>query len=275
MLDNDITNIHFALGETQKKEIWCGIKENSPIIFEYEYGHFLIEFYDVDLTFLEERLNVLTSFKENRDKKILKELKTFLFPRLFADYREMLEQVNFDTIDYAIEATKRLIANHKFLHKLLELDLKDISKIDERYKLISGKMMQEEKELYLNSDFNGKNVVLTDGFPVMVYSVGDDLTPLISIYLLDLISRDVSPQKCQNCGKPFFPMGKAIYCDRVYGDKFQTCKRIGAMKAYGNNLLENESMREYRKAYKRNFARVRNGLMTKEEFEKWKIDAKI
>ena len=69
-------------------------------------------------------------------------------------------------------------------------------------------------------------------------------------------------------------MGKAIYCDRKDKNNFKTCKQIGAMKTYGANLQQNDIMREYRKAYKRNFARVRNGLMTKEEFEKWKIDAK-
>lgn len=271
MINNDVVNAHFALAQTQKKEILYAENNGKSFISDYEYGHLLIEFYDTNCALFENILSILETFIESRDRKILKNLtaQTQYLPHIAADYRKIIEHINVDTFDSAVKLTKKIILNNQFLHKILEIDLSDIVKKEDRYDAITSKMTKAEKELYFNSKFQGKIITSPNELPLIMYSVGADLTALVSLYLFDLISRDVSPIKCQNCGKPFFPMGKAIYCDRIFNDKFQTCKRIGAMKTYDKNLLENDAMREYRKAYKRYFARVRNGLMTKEEFENW------
>ena len=271
MINNDVLNAHFALAQTQKKEILYAEKDGKSFVSEYEYGHLLIEFYDTNCALFENILSILETFIESRDRKILKNLTTHTqyLPHIAADYRKIIEHINIDTFDFSVQLTKKIIFNHQFLHKILEIDLSDIVKKEDRYDVITSKMTKAEKELYFNSEFQGKIISSPNELPVMMYSVGADLTALVSLYLLDLISRDISPQKCQNCGRPFFPMGKAIYCDRIFNDKFQTCKRIGATKTYDKNLLENDAMREYRKAYKRYFARVRNGLITKDEFQNW------
>lgn len=80
---------------------------------------------------------------------------------------------------------------------------------------------------------------------------------------------------CKNCNKLFIPdTNHAVdYCNRLYLDKGLTCKKIGASAQYRAKINQNPILKEYAKAYKRNYARVGKPGMTIEQFRVWVDEA--
>jgi|GEM_PF-1377536 len=89
--------------------------------------------------------------------------------------------------------------------------------------------------------------------------------------LFTLVKLNVRIKKCASCGKYFILKGDYAtdYCDRVPAGEKYTCKRIAAINARKDKLKNNPILREYERAYKRNYARVSNHLMTNEDFRLW------
>lgn len=90
-----------------------------------------------------------------------------------------------------------------------------------------------------------------------------------------LIKINAKVKKCKHCGKYFILKGDYAteYCDRIIdGEKF-TCKKIAAIQTRKNKIKQNPILKEYERAYKRNYARVTNHKMTSEDFRLWTEEA--
>lgn len=92
-----------------------------------------------------------------------------------------------------------------------------------------------------------------------------------------MLSLDLKAMKCKNCGKYFILKGmyNTKYCDRIPEGEKYTCQKLAALKKQKNKIKNNPILREYQKAYKRNYARRTNGRMDKDEFIIWVDEATI
>ena len=89
-----------------------------------------------------------------------------------------------------------------------------------------------------------------------------------------LISINAKMKRCKRCGKYFLLKGdyNTDYCDRILPKEKFSCKKIAATNARRKKVQSNPILKEYEKAYKRNYARCSNQKITKEDFRIW-IDA--
>lgn len=96
----------------------------------------------------------------------------------------------------------------------------------------------------------------------------DDLMGyMVNKYLIE----NVHFRTCKYCGRYFGITGnyKTDYCNRQIEGSSKTCKEAGSLRLYEQRTMENPAIREYKRSYKAHNARVRYGIMTREEFNKW------
>lgn len=95
--------------------------------------------------------------------------------------------------------------------------------------------------------------------------------------LLSLIQINKFMNICKLCGKFYYPKGnyQSDYCDNLYLDTMKTCQQFIAQQNRKAKVSQNAVLKEYEKAYKRNYARVTNKRMTNEDFRKWVDEAII
>lgn len=100
---------------------------------------------------------------------------------------------------------------------------------------------------------------------------------LIFLELVTIIRNNCKISKCKRCGRYFIAKNNhnANYCDRVDKTLGATCSKLGSAEAYKEKLTKNPILLEYQKAYKRLYARVRNGNMEQAEFDNWIRDITI
>ena len=74
----------------------------------------------------------------------------------------------------------------------------------------------------------------------------------------------------------FAVTGKASteYCDRVCDSKGRTCREIGAINTWTQRKQGDEVFKEYRREYKKRFARINAGKLTKSVFYAWSEEAR-
>ena len=102
-----------------------------------------------------------------------------------------------------------------------------------------------------------------------------NLRNIIAIEFQKMVEHNVKIKKCKHCGKYFILKGDYAteYCDRIVdGEKF-TCKKIAAMHSRKVKIQNNPILKEFERAYKRNYARVTNKNMTNEQFRIWVDEA--
>lgn len=90
------------------------------------------------------------------------------------------------------------------------------------------------------------------------------------------LQANVRFRKCKYCGR-YFPIqggNRSEFCDRLIEGSTKTCKEMGYNKLYEKVLFENPANKEYKRAYKTRNARIRRGLMTREEFNAWAAEAR-
>ncbi|MBQ7895431.1 MAG: hypothetical protein IJ364_02605 [Oscillospiraceae bacterium] len=105
----------------------------------------------------------------------------------------------------------------------------------------------------------------------------DSAKDLISFMLVNCIKHGIRFRKCKYCGKYFGIVGNynTEYCSRkVFQAGGKTCKDLGSFRIYEQKLLENPVIREYKRSYKAHNARVSKGLMTRDEFNAWSLEAR-
>lgn len=93
--------------------------------------------------------------------------------------------------------------------------------------------------------------------------------------LFKMLESDIQVRICKNCKRFFIPQNNHAtdYCTRICNSKGQTCKDIGAQKIYKSKVKNNPILKEYEKAYKRNYAKASRGEISRDAFEKWSADA--
>lgn len=94
---------------------------------------------------------------------------------------------------------------------------------------------------------------------------------LIDFSVRECIKREVRMRVCKNCGRYFTFTGRssAEYCNRVCDEKGRTCKEMGASLTWLKGHGADEVFKEYRREYKKRFARLRRGNGIAEDFYAW------
>ena len=64
------------------------------------------------------------------------------------------------------------------------------------------------------------------------------------------------------------------FCDRLIDGSTKTCKEMGSLRLYEKRKLEELAIKEYKRSYKAHNARIRYGIMTKDEFSQWSKEAR-
>ena len=100
-----------------------------------------------------------------------------------------------------------------------------------------------------------------------------DLYNYLKAYCLRL---PLAIHKCKNCGRYFVVTGNITqdYCTRLMEGSEKTCRQMGAVVQYQSRQMKNPATREFTRSYKAHNARIRYGLMTREEFDKWAAEAR-
>lgn len=90
-----------------------------------------------------------------------------------------------------------------------------------------------------------------------------------------LIEINAKMKRCKRCGKYFLLKGdyNTDYCDRILLGEKLSCKKTIAINNRKKKVQEDLILKEYERAYKRNYARCSNHKMTKEDFRTWTDDA--
>lgn len=97
----------------------------------------------------------------------------------------------------------------------------------------------------------------------------------IDRYLMEelflLIKINARVKKCAMCHKYFILKGDygTDYCDRIQEGEKYTCKKLAAIQTRKSKIQKNPILKEFERAYKRNYARQSNHKITQEEFRLW------
>ena len=81
-----------------------------------------------------------------------------------------------------------------------------------------------------------------------------------------------TPRQCRLCGNWFLHVhgDKSMYCERIApGETDKTCREVGARAVFENKIQNDDAWRLYKRAYKKYYARVMKGTMTREDFNVW------
>lgn len=87
---------------------------------------------------------------------------------------------------------------------------------------------------------------------------------------------DFIPKKCKLCGR-YFLQEKSFsyeYCDLPASDsQTETCRETGALKSFRSKARNNDIWKLHQRAYKKYYARVLKGKMSKPDFNAWALEA--
>ena len=99
----------------------------------------------------------------------------------------------------------------------------------------------------------------------------DTVYDLIDYHLRECLKREPKMRRCKNCGRLFVVAGHAgtERCDHPADEKGRTCKEIGAFRVCEKNRSKNEAFKVLRREYKKQFAWIRAGKITRDEFYVW------
>ena len=83
------------------------------------------------------------------------------------------------------------------------------------------------------------------------------------------IQKGNAPRQCRLCGRWYLHEqgDKTVYCKRIApGETEQTCRAVGARAVFEKKIQEEDTWRIYKRAYKKYYARVMKGNMSREDF---------
>lgn len=81
-----------------------------------------------------------------------------------------------------------------------------------------------------------------------------------------------APRQCRLCGRWFLHEqgDKTVYCERIAPRETEkTCREVGARAVFENKIQNEEAWKIYKRAYKKYYARVMKGNMSREDFNAW------
>ena len=92
----------------------------------------------------------------------------------------------------------------------------------------------------------------------------DTVYDLIDYHLRECLKREIKMRRCKNCGRLFAVTGHGgtEYCGR-------TCREIGAFRVWEKSKSTDEPFKVFRREYKKRFAWIKAGRITKDEFYSW------
>lgn len=104
----------------------------------------------------------------------------------------------------------------------------------------------------------------------------EDPRDFVQFILAEYIRRNLRFRTCKFCGRYFGIMGntRSEFCDRLIDGSTKTCKEMGSLRLYEKRKMEDPAIREYKRSYKAHNARIRYGIMTREEFNAWSQEAR-
>ena len=81
-----------------------------------------------------------------------------------------------------------------------------------------------------------------------------------------------APRQCRLCRRWFLHVQgeKYLYCENVApGETEKTCREVGARASFEQKVRSDDVWKFYKRAYKKYYARVMKGNMTRDEFNAW------
>ena len=102
------------------------------------------------------------------------------------------------------------------------------------------------------------------------------LLDFVYVELMKGLQKEFVPKRCANCRRWFLqtPGATYSYCNEpAPGQGGKTCREIGAAKSFKEKVDNNDIWKVHQRAYKKYFARVSKGKMSKPEFEVWAREA--
>lgn len=97
------------------------------------------------------------------------------------------------------------------------------------------------------------------------------LRDFLYIELGKAIQKGNAPRQCRLCGKWFLHEqgGKTVYCNRVApGETEKSCREVGVRADFEKKIQEEDTWKINKRAYKKYYARLMKGNMSREEFNK-------
>lgn len=94
---------------------------------------------------------------------------------------------------------------------------------------------------------------------------------LIDYHVRECIRQETRMRRCKNCGRYFAIQirSTAEYCDRVIDERGRTCKDVGAITTWTRSKKGDTLFNDYRREYKKRFARTKVGKYTAEALYAW------
>ena len=114
-----------------------------------------------------------------------------------------------------------------------------------------------------------------EGFADVLYP--QSIHDLISFTVCACLQRGQLFRVCKSCGRYFALTGysNTEYCDRLFQDTGKTCKEVGAVKVYWNKIVTDPVISLYNRVYKKRFARIRSGRLSRDDFYAWSEQARV
>lgn len=106
-------------------------------------------------------------------------------------------------------------------------------------------------------------------YPKSIYNI-------IDFFVRECIKREVRFRVCKHCNQFFALTGhiNTEYCDRPFDSAGRTCKEIGALRLWEKKKADTPALKAYSKEYKKRFAWIKYGKITKEAFYEWAEEAR-
>ena len=102
------------------------------------------------------------------------------------------------------------------------------------------------------------------------------LLDFVYVEMMKGLQKGFVPKRCANCRRWFLqtPGATYSYCNEpAPGQGGKTCREIGAAKSFKEKVDNNDIWKVHQRAYKKYFARVSKGKMSKPDFEVWAREA--
>lgn len=99
---------------------------------------------------------------------------------------------------------------------------------------------------------------------------------LMDYHLRECLKRELRMRACKNCGKYFAVTGRstAEYCNHPFDEKRRTCKEVAAILKWEKSRSDDDVFKEYRREYKKRFARIKAGTIDPTWFYQWSAQAR-
>lgn len=102
-----------------------------------------------------------------------------------------------------------------------------------------------------------------------------DLYQLLFLEILKMIKSNTIIRKCTHCGRYFIVDNLNMrYCSRIADGESKPCNIIGSKSAFDKKMKTDNALKLYNKAYKTHYARINGDTFTRDEFDRWKKEAK-